>query len=91
MAERGRDPAVKVDARGEFCPRPIIMISTALKGVQPGQTVLLLADDPGVEGDMEAWRRATGHEIMESRREGEVFTYLVRKREAGGGPAKRDR
>ena len=36
---------------------------------------------------MEAWRRATGHEIIESRREGEVYTCLVRKRDAAAGPA----
>lgn len=93
MAKRGQNPgggggpAARVDARGEFCPRPIIMIASAVKGVRNGETVLLLADDPGVESDMEAWRRATGHEIIERRREGEVFTYLVRKREAAAGPA----
>ena len=80
-------PDARVDARGQYCPRPVIMVSAAVKGVRPGQTVLLLADDPGVESDMEAWSRATGHEIIESRRTGDVFSYLVRRKGTGNQPA----
>jgi len=39
----------------------------------------VLATDPGVEPDMEAWAKQTGNELLSVVREGDVFRVLIRK------------
>lgn len=38
--------SVIVDARGHRCPVPSLRLRKALEDARPGQTVVLLADDP---------------------------------------------
>jgi tRNA 2-thiouridine synthesizing protein A len=39
----------------------------------------MLATDPGAKPDMEAWAKQTGHELLESHEEGQIFHFLFRK------------
>lgn len=68
-----------LDCKGLLCPVPIIKVSKAVKGMQVGQTLLMLATDPGSKADMEAWQKQTGNEILEIQREGELFKFLIKK------------
>jgi len=63
-----------------LCPVPIIKISKAVKDLQPGQTLLMLADDPGSKADMIAWAKQTGNDLLEIQQEGKVFKFYVRKK-----------
>ncbi|GAC1568767.1 MAG: sulfurtransferase TusA [Ktedonobacteraceae bacterium] len=69
-----------LDCLKMLCPVPIIKISKAVKELQPGQTLLMLADDPGSKADMIAWAKQTGNELMEIEEEGRVFKFYVRKK-----------
>lgn len=62
-----------------LCPVPIIKISAAVKEMQTGQTLLMLADDPGSKADMIAWAKQTGNELLGMEEEGKVFKFYVRK------------
>jgi tRNA 2-thiouridine synthesizing protein A len=62
-----------------LCPVPIIKISKAVKDLQTGQTLLMLADDPGAKADMIAWAKQTGNELLGIEEEGKVFKFYVRK------------
>jgi tRNA 2-thiouridine synthesizing protein A len=55
-----------------LCPVPIIKISKAVKDLQAGQTLLMLADDPGAKADMIAWAKQTGNELLGIEEEGKV-------------------
>jgi TusA-related sulfurtransferase len=68
-----------VDTTGKFCPVPVIEIAKAMKRVERGQVVLLVATDPGVVTDLPAWCKATRHEYLGLFREGKVLRVFVRR------------
>jgi len=68
-----------VDYKGLFCPMPIVKISKDIKEIGVGQVLEMLADDPGSKADMEAWVKQTGHQMLDSREEGGVFKFYVRR------------
>ena len=61
------------------CPIPVVKTSQAIKKMEPGQILELLATDPGVEPDMRAWSRRTGNELLSIGQQGEVFHVLIRR------------
>ena len=69
-----------LDCRGLFCPVPIVRTADEMKRMTEGEEVELLADDPGVPGDLRAWCRGTGHELVSLEVRGATITSLVRKR-----------
>ena len=58
---RGRPPVVA--ARGSRCPVPVIRLARAARGLAPGTTVVLLADDDAAWSDVPAWARMKGHTV----------------------------
>ncbi len=69
-----------VDTSGRFCPVPILEVSKAIQSVQAGQVVQIVATDPGVEGDLVAWCKATRNELVAMHREGKIYRAFVRRR-----------
>jgi len=68
-----------LDCTGLNCPLPVVKTAQAMKGLEPGQVLELLATDPGVEPDMKAWTNRTGNELVKLERVGDVFHVLLRK------------
>ena len=68
-----------LDCTGLNCPLPVIKTSQAMKDVPVGEVLELLATDPGVEPDMEAWTKRTGNELVGITKEGDVFHVLIRR------------
>ena len=68
-----------LDCKGLQCPLPVIKTAQAIKGIEPGQVLELLATDPGVEPDMKAWTSRTGNELLGIERDGDVFHVLIRR------------
>jgi tRNA 2-thiouridine synthesizing protein A len=73
-------PARTVDVRGEFCPVPVIETAKAVKQVEIGEIVLLMSTDRGVQSDMPAWCKATGHELLDLVENEGVIEVRVRRR-----------
>jgi len=73
-------PDLVIDTSGSYCPVPIIETAKALKTMQPGRIVLVIATDPGVDPDMRAWCKATKNDLLDLTRRGDVWRCLVRKR-----------
>lgn len=61
------------------CPLPVVKTSQAVKKIEPGQVLELLATDPGVEPDMRAWSSRTGNELLSISKEAGVFHVLIRR------------
>ncbi len=76
--ESAADAGVVVDARGLYCPIPVLRLAKAFRGKPAGFSARLLATDPAAVEDVEVFCRVRGHELLESRREGPVFSFLVR-------------
>jgi tRNA 2-thiouridine synthesizing protein A len=72
-------PAQILDCTGMSCPLPVIKTAQAIKGLEIGQVIELLATDPGVEPDMHAWTSRTGNELLGIERQGDVFHVLIRR------------
>ena len=69
-----------VDARGLSCPLPIVKTALAIKELGSGDVIEVLATDPGSTKDFLAWSKTTGHELLESTIDGNVFRYILRKK-----------
>jgi tRNA 2-thiouridine synthesizing protein A len=54
----------ELDCRGQVCPLPVIELAKALRGLQVGDTLSLLADDPAAAVDIPAWCRMKGQEYV---------------------------
>jgi len=72
-------PALVVDCAGMNCPLPVIKTAQAIKTLEPGQLLELIATDPGVEPDMHAWSSRTGNELVSIRNDGGTFHVLIRR------------
>jgi len=68
-----------LDCRGMQCPVPVIKTAQAIKTIDSGQVLELLATDPGVEPDMKAWSTRTGNELLKIEKEGDVFHVFLRR------------
>ena len=69
-----------LDCSGMACPLPVIKTSQAIKKIELGQVLELLATDPGVEPDMKAWTGRTGNDLIGISKVGDVFHVLIRRR-----------
>lgn len=68
-----------LDCTGLACPLPVIKTAQAIKGIEVGQVIELLATDPGIDPDMKAWTSRTGNELLGIERDGEVFHVFIRR------------
>ena len=69
-----------LDCTGLLCPIPVVKTRRAIKGMEIGQVLEMIATDPGVVPDMEAWERQTRHEILSTEEvEVEKYRFLIKK------------
>jgi len=68
-----------LDAKGLSCPLPILRTKKALKDLPTGGTLQVLATDPGAVKDFEAFCRTTGNQLMESKVEDKVYSFLIKR------------
>mgnify|MGYP001597910279 FL=1 len=69
-----------LDARGLNCPLPILKTKKSIKEVPVGETLKVLATDPGSVKDMEAFCRTSGNDLVESGQDGNTYTFLIRRK-----------
>jgi tRNA 2-thiouridine synthesizing protein A len=70
---------LEVDARGLLCPLPILRLARALRRAPAGTVALLLATDPVAVEDVSVFCQEGGHELLSTDRQGEVFSFRVKK------------
>lgn len=68
-----------LDARGLNCPLPILKMGKALRAMESGQVIQMLATDPGSQKDVDSFCSQAGHSLLASERAGDEFVYLIRK------------
>ncbi len=64
------------------CPLPVVKTAVAVKRLQPGELVEVLATDPGSVADFTAWTRATGNELVSHDLDGGTYRFVIRKKAA---------
>lgn len=68
-----------LDCSGLSCPLPVIKTSKAIKTLEIGQVLKMIATDPGSQADMEAWARQTSHDLLASVHEGAQYIYYIKR------------
>lgn len=68
-----------LDARGLNCPLPILRTKKSLNALQSGETLKVVATDPGSLRDMVAFCSQTGHTLLSSGQSGSDFEFMIRK------------
>jgi tRNA 2-thiouridine synthesizing protein A len=68
-----------LDTKGLNCPLPILKTKKSLKDVPVGGTIEILATDPAADADFQAFCRSTGHELLESGQDGDVYRFIIKR------------
>ncbi|TAM43645.1 MAG: sulfurtransferase TusA family protein [Gammaproteobacteria bacterium] len=66
-----------LDARGLLCPLPVIRTQERVAQLAPGDILEVTATDPGVLADIPAWCRVHGHQVLETRRNGNLIVIAL--------------
>ena len=70
----------EIDTSGLNCPLPILKAKKALTELQSGQTLKVVATDPGSWRDFEAFARQTGNELLSQEKTEANFVYVLKRR-----------
>jgi TusA-related sulfurtransferase len=68
-----------VDARDLMCPMPVLATAKAMRLLEPGQVLKLLATDRGALSDIPAWADDTGNELLATGTEDGVLVFYLRR------------
>ncbi len=68
-----------VDARGAFCPGPLMELIAALKNVQIGDEVDIWSTDKGSVTDIPEWCKKVKHDCVGIVEQNGYWSVLVRK------------
>jgi len=68
-----------LDARGLFCPSPVMQTNVELSKMQIGEILTVLADDPAAEDDIANWARRLGHEVIKMEKNGNEIRFEIKK------------
>lgn len=68
-----------VDARDLMCPMPVLATAKAMRRLEPGQVLKVLATDKGSLSDIPAWVDDTGNELLATDTDNGVLAFYIRK------------
>lgn len=57
-------PHYSLDARHLLCPMPVIKTQNMIKQLAHGDSITIMATDPGAQQDLPAWCRIHGHILL---------------------------
>jgi tRNA 2-thiouridine synthesizing protein A len=70
----------EIDTRGLNCPLPILKAKKALAEMSTGQTLKVVATDPGSTRDFQAFAKQTGNELIEQEHVLDEYIHVLRRR-----------
>lgn len=68
-----------LDALGLRCPEPVMMVRKAVRHMEEGETLLIIADDPATTRDIPGFCRFMEHTLLASETDTLPYRYLLRK------------
>ncbi len=68
-----------IDARGSFCPGPLMELIAAMKMSAVGEEIEILSSDKGSATEIPEWIRKVKHEHVGTEEKDGVWHVLVRK------------
>ncbi len=64
IAETPVPTARTIDARGSYCPGPLMELIRAIRESQPGTVLTVLSSDKGSRTDIPKWVEKAGHRLV---------------------------
>ena len=68
-----------LDARGLFCPSPVMQTNVELSKMQVGEILTVLTDDPAAEDDITEFCSKRGHELLEMKKNDKDLEFTIKK------------
>jgi len=68
-----------LDARGLFCPEPVMLLHKKIREIDNGEVLVLIATDPSTSRDVPKFCHFLGHELLSSSEDEKIFRYSIRK------------
>ena len=68
-----------LDCVGLYCPEPLFQARADMDGLEVGDVLEVLADDPAAEEDLTRFAKRTGHEVVSIEDLGTHKRFLIRK------------
>lgn len=72
-------PEHLLDARGLFCPEPVMLLHKKIREIGTGEILILIATDPSTTRDVPKFCHFLGHELVSSSEEDKTYRYAIRK------------
>lgn len=69
----------RIDARGAFCPGPLMELIAKLKLVEVGDEIDVWSSDKGSVADIPEWVKKVGHAMVEVTPQEGYWSIVVRK------------
>ncbi len=79
MSELFSQATHSLNALGLRCPEPVMMVRKSVRQMQPGETLLITADDPSTTRDIPSFCRFMDHTLVASDVSQPPYRYLIRK------------
>ena len=69
----------ELDARGLVCPEPLMLVRKAVREMQPGEVLYVVATDPSTERDLNNFCRFMGHSMQKTERADHELRFWIQK------------
>lgn len=69
----------ELDAIGLRCPEPVMMVRKSVRKMLPGETLLIIADDPATTRDIPSFCEFMDHKLISSSIDSTPYHYLIQK------------
>ena len=68
-----------LDAKGLFCPEPVMLLHKKIREINEGEVLVLVATDPSTTRDVPKFCHFLGHELLSTAENDKVYRYSIRK------------
>ncbi len=68
-----------LDTTGLLCPEPVMMLHKAIRDVEVGQVIKVIATDPSTLRDIPKFCVFLGHELIEQEKTEKHYYFYIRK------------
>ncbi len=75
-------PTIELDAKGLFCPEPVMLLHNKIRDMNSGDILRLVATDPSTTRDIPKFCIYLGHELIKNYERDKEYYYLIRKKSA---------
>ncbi|EKT59920.1 sulfurtransferase TusA [Providencia sneebia] len=80
MSDLFSNPTKTLDTLGLRCPEPVMLVRKTVRGMNVGETLLIVADDPATTRDIPSFCRFMEHDLLAAETEQAPYRYLLRKK-----------